>query len=172
MSATLPVETGVYACVNHPQKSTRLRCTECEQPICTTCMIPCEVGFKCKRCLKNKQSHVVQASAVLLVKMLILAEIIGGLCWGMIYWLNQSNQYLYILIFILLGRQAGNLLQHATQNKQAQVLRMVMVAGFVSGLVITQTVYWAMSGNLWPLDHPVSAIMAATFIVSAYKSYH
>lgn len=47
-------------CTAHPQSLTRLRCTECETPICPKCMVMYEVGFKCPGCAKKRPSHVAQ----------------------------------------------------------------------------------------------------------------
>ena len=34
-------------CYRHPDRSTRIRCTRCDRPICPDCMIPASVGFQC-----------------------------------------------------------------------------------------------------------------------------
>ncbi len=51
---TQPVDPGASAsasvalgCYRHPDRLTRIRCTRCERPICSECMIPASVGFQC-----------------------------------------------------------------------------------------------------------------------------
>lgn len=50
MSSTegAPVLPGCY---RHPDRSTGLRCTRCDRPICGECAIPAPVGFQCPECV-------------------------------------------------------------------------------------------------------------------------
>jgi membrane associated rhomboid family serine protease len=42
-------------CYRHPDRETGIRCTRCERPICTACMVSASVGFQCPECVA--QSH-------------------------------------------------------------------------------------------------------------------
>jgi membrane associated rhomboid family serine protease len=44
MSATEPT------CYRHPDRPTLVRCSRCERPICTDCMVPAPVGIQCPEC--------------------------------------------------------------------------------------------------------------------------
>ena len=44
------LETTV--CYRHPDRATRLRCTECERPICVECSHDAAVGQKCPECAR------------------------------------------------------------------------------------------------------------------------
>ncbi|MGQ0678987.1 MAG: hypothetical protein ACT4OM_04905 [Actinomycetota bacterium] len=37
-------------CVNHPKTATRVRCSNCDDPICVRCMVNSAVGQKCRKC--------------------------------------------------------------------------------------------------------------------------
>lgn len=39
-------------CVNHPKTETRVRCSNCDDPICVKCMVNSSVGQKCRKCGK------------------------------------------------------------------------------------------------------------------------
>ena len=41
------------SCVNHPERTTRVRCCACDRPICTGCMRETPVGMKCRDCARQ-----------------------------------------------------------------------------------------------------------------------
>ncbi|GAA3373309.1 rhomboid family intramembrane serine protease [Streptomyces sannanensis] len=40
-------------CYRHPDRETGIRCTRCERPICTECMVSASVGFQCPECVRG-----------------------------------------------------------------------------------------------------------------------
>lgn len=47
-------------CPVHPDQQTWIRCTRCDRPICTACMIPAAVGFQCPQCVHEASATVRQ----------------------------------------------------------------------------------------------------------------
>jgi membrane associated rhomboid family serine protease len=45
-----PEQTQTQVCYRHPNRETGVRCSNCERPICTDCMVYAAVGIKCPEC--------------------------------------------------------------------------------------------------------------------------
>ena len=46
---------GTNYCYRHPNRTTILRCSRCERPICTECAVLTETGYRCKECIRGQQ---------------------------------------------------------------------------------------------------------------------
>jgi membrane associated rhomboid family serine protease len=46
----VPEQTQTQVCYRHPSRETGVRCSNCERPICTDCMVYAAVGIKCPEC--------------------------------------------------------------------------------------------------------------------------
>jgi membrane associated rhomboid family serine protease len=56
--------TALPGCYRHPERATGIRCTRCERPICTECMIAAPVGFQCPECVASAAAQTRQATTV------------------------------------------------------------------------------------------------------------
>ncbi|MFC7880565.1 rhomboid family intramembrane serine protease [Streptomyces sp. NPDC057376] len=49
-----PDAQSLPGCYRHPDRETGIRCTRCERPICTDCMVNASVGFHCPDCASGR----------------------------------------------------------------------------------------------------------------------
>lgn len=49
-----PEARSLPGCYRHPDRETGIRCTRCERPICTDCMVNASVGFHCPDCASGR----------------------------------------------------------------------------------------------------------------------
>lgn len=54
-------ETTTQTCYRHPDRETRVSCSNCGRPICPDCMTPTPVGMRCPECARQK-TKVIQGS--------------------------------------------------------------------------------------------------------------
>ena len=55
-------EAQTLYCTYHPKRTTLLRCSKCERPICTDCAIATPVGYRCRECAQVRASPIYQVS--------------------------------------------------------------------------------------------------------------
>jgi membrane associated rhomboid family serine protease len=53
-AASSPDAHSTPRCYRHPDRETGIRCTRCERPICTDCMVNASVGFHCPDCASGR----------------------------------------------------------------------------------------------------------------------
>ncbi|PAM98460.1 rhomboid family intramembrane serine protease [Streptomyces sp. Alain-F2R5] len=53
-AAGSPEAQSLPGCYRHPDRETGIRCTRCERPICTDCMVNASVGFHCPDCASGR----------------------------------------------------------------------------------------------------------------------
>lgn len=51
VSPDQPAESTTRVCYRHPERETRLSCSDCGRPICSACSIDAAVGQKCPQCV-------------------------------------------------------------------------------------------------------------------------
>lgn len=54
MSADRPTDSTTQVCYRHPERETRLACSNCGRPICGACSIESAVGQRCPQCVGDQ----------------------------------------------------------------------------------------------------------------------
>ncbi len=69
----------VYACANHPDRETTLRCNRCGKPICPDCSVLTDVGYRCRSCVNELEGRFYRATPQHVVTALVAAAVLGFL---------------------------------------------------------------------------------------------
>lgn len=143
-------------CYRHPERSTSLRCYNCQKPICIDCAKKTPVGYICPDCLReaedaffnNKPTDYLIAAAVslpisLLAGYLLINFRIGGF-------------FFYIILFLAggaIGGFIGRITKRAIGYRRGRYLPQLVVAMMVLGVLIPAipVLLAVFSGNLGAL---------------------
>lgn len=69
--------TSPLTCYIHPKRETRLRCSRCEQPICTSCAIQTPTGYRCKNCIRSQQKIFETAKKIDYVLAILISAVLS-----------------------------------------------------------------------------------------------
>lgn len=75
----------IPVCYRHPDRQTRLACTNCDRPVCVDCVTPAPVGQRCPQCAKPAHNVTIGArQETSPVTMVVLAAAVGLFLIGML----------------------------------------------------------------------------------------
>jgi hypothetical protein len=69
--------TTPLTCYIHPKRETRLRCSRCEQPICTSCAIQTPTGYRCKNCIRSQQKVFETAKPIDYILAIVISAVLS-----------------------------------------------------------------------------------------------
>jgi hypothetical protein len=55
MNSSNPESQEKLYCTVHPNRETRLRCNNCERPMCLDCAVLTPIGYRCRECVRGQQ---------------------------------------------------------------------------------------------------------------------
>lgn len=139
----MSTELEKIPCALHPQDETRLRCTECETPICPKCMVMYEAGFKCPGCAGKRQSHIITTQAWHRIVAGILA-FLAGFGYGFLHPNLMAFAFfriwmipvLALILAYLIGKWTGNIIHKLVQYKMGGLMSAIVVMGGTAGLLL------------------------------------
>lgn len=126
-------------CANHPSVATKVRCSKCGKPICTSCVIESPVGLRCRECAQLRRiptyevspANYLQAAGTALGLGLVL-----GVGWFYLHSVRFLGGYLSFFIALGVGYVMGELVSLSVNRKGGRGLQIVAAGGvFVSYLV-------------------------------------
>ncbi len=131
-------ESYEMVCYRHPDRSTSLRCYNCQKPICISCANKTPVGYMCPDCVRqaedaffnNKPTDYLIAALVSFPISLLAGFILANFGRGF---------FIYIIIFLVSGAVGGfigRITKRAIGNRRGRYLPGLVVAMMILGVVI------------------------------------
>jgi hypothetical protein len=145
-------EAAAYelACYRHPDRSTSLRCYNCNRPICISCANKTPVGYICPECQReaedaffnNKPLDYLIAVLVSLPISLLAGYLIGLLTGGFLFFL--------IIFFVsgAIGGFIGRITKRAVGGRRGRYLPGLVVAMMILGAILPALLSFVMGGGI------------------------
>jgi hypothetical protein len=116
-------------CVNHPNRPTGLRCSRCSDPICPSCAVLTETGYRCRKCLKAQQKVFTTAKTVDYP----LAFVVAALIAFVGSYFASFIGFFAIFIGPIAGVAASEAVRFVTGRRRGKRLFQVATIGVVIG---------------------------------------
>ncbi len=133
-------EPQTLYCTYHPNRTTLLRCSKCERPICPDCAIATPVGYRCQECAQVRASPIYQVSPLqyLLASLAALGvSLVGAFGFSLF-----PIFYLSFILGPVVGGLVAQAIDMATGHRRGRGLQ--VIAGFaiaLGALVLLDTLY-------------------------------
>jgi hypothetical protein len=116
-------------CVNHPNRPTSLRCSRCSDPICPSCAVLTETGYRCRKCLRAQQKIFTTAKWVDYPLSFFVAAVIAFI--GSYF--ASFIGFFAIFIGPIAGVAAAEAVRYVTGRRRGKRLFQVATIGIVFG---------------------------------------
>jgi hypothetical protein len=118
-------------CVNHPSRPTGLRCSRCNDPICPSCAVLTETGYRCRKCLKAQQKVFTTAKNIDYP----LAFIVAGIIALIGSYFASFIGFFAIFIGPIAGVAAAEAVRYVTGRRRGKSLFKVATGGVIAGSI-------------------------------------
>ena len=139
--AVKPVEVPFeLACYRHPERSTSLRCYNCNRPICISCARKTPVGYICPECQREAEDAFFNSKPTdYLIAALVSLPISLLVGYLLVNFSGMFGFFFYLLIFFIsgaVGSFIGRITKRAIGGRRGRYLPGLVVAMMVVGLAI------------------------------------
>ncbi len=111
-------------CYRHPDRETRLRCNNCDRPMCVECAVKTPTGYRCKECVRGQQKIFNTAKPSDYVFGILIAGILAYLGG----YITQIFGFFIFLIAPAIGMGIAEIVRRVVQKRRAKSL-FLAVAG-------------------------------------------
>lgn len=129
-------------CKRHPETTSRLRCSTCEELICPQCMVMCDVGIKCPACIKQTKSHITQLGKNHVVTACIVSAVLGhGFGWLHPVFVQLPFFHFFgipvlgLILSFLSGQFAGKIIRWSVHYKTGTMLSRLTAISALVGML-------------------------------------
>jgi hypothetical protein len=158
----------VDGCYRHPKQLTAVRCSKCNTPICTRCMVPTPVGARCRECANVRKLPQYDIDVLLLAR-----ASAGGLIASVVVWLVVSGlPFLRFFLSILVGFAVGEIMSRLSRRRSNLALEISAVLMVVIGFLAVEV--WRFAGSVEGLASALAlapSFLIATLIPVAIASF-
>ncbi len=136
-------------CVNHPGRTTMLRCNRCGDPICPECAVLTPTGYRCKKCVRGLQRNFETARWWDYPLAILTAGVlsgVGSLIVGMI-------GFFTIFLAPIAGMIIAEGVRWVIRKRRSKTLFIVATVAAVAGalpLLLLRLLGGSLIGVLWP----------------------
>jgi hypothetical protein len=134
-------------CYRHPDRETYVRCGRCDRPICPRCAMSGLVGLRCRECGSPGRDPLTKLTPTQVGAGLAVA-LGGGTVAGFAG--LQMGFFLSLCAGPFIGALIGEGVMRATGYKRGNIVRALVVAGIVGGVLIAavfqSTYLWGVIG--------------------------
>jgi hypothetical protein len=130
-------------CYRHPDRETRLRCNQCNRPICASCAMLTPTGYRCPECIRSQQKvfDTTQPSDYVVASLVSAAISFAG------SWIANPMGFFTVLITPLIGFLIAEIVRWAVRKRRSKTLNKVtMIAATVGSLPLL--IYFLVIGLL------------------------
>lgn len=145
-------------CYRHPDRTTSLRCYNCNRPICISCANKTPVGYICPECQREAEDAFYNSRPVDYLVAAVVSFPISLLA-GYLMRLFSSGFLFFILIFFIsgaVGSFIGRITKRAIGGRRGRYLPALVVAMMVLGVAIPVLIslFYGRGINLFDLIGP------------------
>ncbi len=150
--------TEQLTCVNHPETTTRLACSNCGAPICARCVRPSAVGQRCPECAKPAKGVRARGKPVHYARAVGAGSafaLVGGLVVSMIGFGS-------LILSGVVGFGVGRVVVWGTRGQTQPPFPAVSVSVAVGGLLVAFLLTYGtpVPGGLQVLSYPLAGWFA------------
>lgn len=155
----------VLYCANHPQVETVLRCNRCNKPICDRCAVQTPVGYRCKECVAELQSHFYNARGYDYPLAMLAAFFLSALASGVALWVIRLLPFNWLIMLFLAPAIAGGIAEAVRRllgKRRGRSIWLAAAAAAAAGALLGLGMVWLFTGTL-PL---ILFLIFVVFLVS------
>jgi len=135
-------------CANHPDRETRVHCSNCGKPICPDCMVYSPVGIKCQQCAKLPRSALVTLKPERAALAVAAAVLIGTVVGFAYYFLLSSFGFFIFFIAAGIGYLVGEGVLRASGFYRGKPTALIAVGGTIWAFLFPPLVFSLASAGL------------------------
>ena len=124
---------ATLTCYVHPNRTTLLRCNNCERPICVSCAIRTPIGYRCKECVQGQQKKFETAVWSDYVIAFFTGAILSGIASLLVLAISSFIWFIVILVAPLAGAAIGNIARRFVKGRHSRWLNLLFGASIVIG---------------------------------------